>query len=77
MRRGQLTPEQKATAKSLVGKTIARVIMHPFDDCRPSDGDNTATDPILVFTDGSRLRFSTQETETGEYGTELILASKS
>jgi hypothetical protein len=56
----------------LIGKTIARVDMRPFD---ASDGKSrkkrTAHNPVITFTDGSAIEFSTEETETGEYGTSI------
>jgi hypothetical protein len=71
----KLTAEEKATAQALRGKTIARVFFHPFDPNQ--DGSTTikdkVTDPEIVFTDGSRLRFSVEETEIGEYGVALSL----
>lgn len=30
-----------------------------------------ANDPIITFTDGSYITFTTQETGTGEYGTDI------
>jgi len=64
------SPAQKATARALLGKTIAHVDLHPFDD---ANGGGIATDPVLTFTDGTSLRFLVQETEeTGDYGVSLV-----
>ena len=51
----------------VVGKTVASVDMRPGDDGR----GGTAHDPVITFTDGSRIRFVTEETETGEYGVDI------
>lgn len=70
----KLTESEKATKESLVGRTIVRVNLHPFDPNR--DGSKAikqhCTNPIVVFDDGSSLEFSVQETEFGEYGVTLI-----
>ncbi len=50
--------------KWIVGKTVARVDMNPFSDGKGS----TTFRPYIMFTDGSRVWFSTDETEVGEYG---------
>ena len=71
-----LTPEQKAVAFALRGKTIARVILHPFDRGDAQGVRAPATHPTLIFTDGSRMRFDTQETESGVYGTRLVYPAK-
>jgi hypothetical protein len=54
--------------KWLIGKTIAKVEMRPFNS-RDNGEKGTAHDPHITFTDGSRIWFTTQETEVGEYGT--------
>ncbi len=74
----KLTEDQKATARALKGKTIARVILYPFD---PNFGsskciDEVATDPVIVFTDGTRLGFVVEETEGPEYGVRLSLITR-
>lgn len=56
--------------KWIVGKTIASVDMCPFL-ARPDSSRELAHDPIVTFTDGSRITFSTQETEVGVYGTSI------
>lgn len=59
-------------ARWITGKTVARVEMNPF----PAD-DGTgcrlgmAFAPRIYFTDGSSIAFGTQETEVGEYGTDI------
>lgn len=58
-------------SKWLVGKTIARVDMHPF--ARNADGTGTAHDPTIHFTDGSSIVFMTEETEVDRYGTAIHL----
>lgn len=66
--------------KHLIGKTIATVNMRPFNaelysvrgkDLREGQG-RQAHDPLIVFTDGSSIRFVTEETETGIYGTDIV-----
>jgi hypothetical protein len=74
----KLDPQKRKTARALQGKTIARVILNPFDPNR-EDGhciEEMATDPWIVFTDGTRLSFRVQETEFGEYGVDLLLYEK-
>jgi hypothetical protein len=74
MRKHALSPAQRAVTRSLVGKTIARVELQPFDAC---NGGGTATDPVVTFTDGTALRFLVQETEeTGDYGVQLAFPAK-
>lgn len=50
--------------KRLVGRRIVRVANRTFDDGR----GGIAHDPEIVLDDGTRLTFSVEETETGEYG---------
>ncbi len=64
------TREQLATARALKGRRIVSVKLHPFD---PSNGQEAATDPVIMLDDGSILRFSVQETDVGEYGVELCV----
>jgi len=73
VKRKPLTLEQRATALALQGKTIAKVALFPFAD---SNGGTVATDPVITFTDGTSLRFLTEETEFGEYGVALIYPAK-
>jgi hypothetical protein len=63
-----LTADQKRTARALRGKRVKSVRLHPF---APSNGGPAATDPVIVFTDGSSLAFGVDETEMGEYGVSL------
>jgi len=54
--------------KWLIGRTIVAVDMRPFD----SRMDNkTAYDPLITLDNGAQLTFTTQETDTGEYGTAI------
>lgn len=55
--------------KWIIGKTVAKVDMRVFR--KEEFGRSTATDPIIIFTDGSRITFTTQETEIGTYGTAI------
>jgi hypothetical protein len=55
--------------KWIVGKTIARVEMNPFD---AGGGRGTAHDPAIYFTDGTRITFMAQELEEDGYGVAII-----
>jgi hypothetical protein len=55
----------------LVGKTVASVDLRHFDNGR----GGKATDPVIRFTDGSYIFFSTIETEHSDYGTEIVYVS--
>lgn len=55
-------------ARWIVGKTVAKVEMNPTDDGRGHKAHN----PVITFTDGSKITFVTQETERGEYGTAVV-----
>lgn len=57
-------------AKWIVGKTVAKVEMRPFL-ARPDVSREMAHDPRITFTDGSAITFTTEETETGEYGVSI------
>ena len=59
-----------ATARTMVGRTIVRVQLRPFnpETAGQRDGDPYATNPLVYLDDGSVLAFYTQETEIGEYG---------
>lgn len=59
--------------KWIVGKTIAKVDMRPFEAGEPTRM-GMAHDPIIIFTDGSHIWFTTEETEVGEYGTSISYA---
>lgn len=52
----------------IIGKTVALVALNPFDDGK----GGTAHDPRIIFTDGSSIAFTTEETEVGEYGTSIV-----
>lgn len=54
--------------KWIVGKTVASVDMGRFSDGR----GGTAHTPVIEFTDGSKILFSTEETDVGEYGTSIL-----
>ena len=73
-----LSPKQKQTAQDLVGKTIARVVLYPFNPNREGSTmiGGLATNPHVFFTDGTFLRFVAEETEVGEAGVALVLCSK-
>lgn len=68
----KLSAEQKRTARLLVGKTIKSIALCPFDPEQYSTSAEPATDPVILFTDGTSLRFLVEETEAGEYGVALI-----
>lgn len=75
MNRIKLSPEQRKTARKLVGKTIKSVAMHPFDDGGYSSSPEPPTDPVITFTDGTCMRFVVHETES-EYGVALIYPAR-
>lgn len=54
----------------IIGKTVATVDMCPFP-AGPTAAQRFAHDPIITFTDGSSIRFVTEETEN-EYGTDIV-----
>lgn len=51
----------------VIGKRVARVEMRPF--LARDFGPEKATNPRVIFHDGSYIEFFTQETDGGEYGT--------
>lgn len=59
----------------LVGKVIAKVEMGPFDGW-PDDDHKVCHSPIITFTDGSSIRFVTEETDLGEYGTDIVYSKR-
>lgn len=63
----------------IVGKTVARVEMNQFPSelHRGQRPDHVAHNPRIYFADGSSIAFMTQETETGEYGTNIIYSPAS
>ena len=56
------------TARALVGRTIVSVRLRA---CRDGRGGYTAS-PIITLDDGSSLSFSVHETESGDYGIDLL-----
>jgi hypothetical protein len=75
----KLDPSTKKAARALVGKTISRVILNPFDPNEPGcrARDALATDPTIQFTDGTSLVFSVEETDAGQYGVGFVLRDPS
>lgn len=57
--------------RDLVGRTIVAVDLQRFSDGK----GGWAFDPVLTLDNGRRLGFSVQETDTGEYGVELLLSA--
>lgn len=55
----------------ILGKTVARVEMNPFQKSLHGERHGVAHDPRIIFTDGSSIAFSTEETEVGSYGTSI------
>lgn len=66
----RIDPELAATARAMVGRTIVRVELRPFDAeiSGQRDDDPFATNPLVYLDDGTVLAFHTQETEVGDYG---------
>jgi hypothetical protein len=58
-----------AQRKQLIGRTITGVEFRPFDN----GSGGTAHNPVLILDNGRRLLFMTEETDTGEYGTSIII----
>ena len=54
--------------KWVVGRRITQVDMNAFDDGR----GGTAHAPVVYLDNGARMTFVTEETETGEYGTDIL-----
>lgn len=52
----------------IIGRTIVDVKTHPFDDCR----GGTAHKPEITLDNGATIEFLTEETDTGDYGTDII-----
>ena len=57
--------------RDLVGRTIVAVDLGRFADGR----GGWAFQPVITLDNGRRLTFSVQETDTGEYGVELLLSA--
>lgn len=74
--RAKLTAEDKETARKLRGKTIKAIQLNPFDPCWAGHEGEAVTDPVIVFKDGTCLRFMVEETETGEYGVKLVYPAR-
>ena len=72
----KLSGEQKRTARLLIGKTIKSIALCPFEPLLDATSDEPATDPVILFTDGTTLRFLVEETEVGEYGIHLIAPAR-
>lgn len=51
----------------ILGKRVDKVWLRPFKDGK----GGTAHDPIIEFGDGSRISFTVEETEVGEYGVRI------
>jgi len=54
--------------KWIIGKTVVSVDMRPFDKGDEFPDHQKAYDPLIYFSDGSYITFTTDETGTGEYG---------
>ena len=72
-----MTIKTKKAARRLIGRTIKRVALNPFLTCNAGNPRERTTDPVLVLDDGSALAFSVTETETGEYGVEILHVERS
>lgn len=59
----------RATKRALIGHTIVGVDFGPFPDGR----GGTAQQPHLTLDNGRQVWFTTEETDTGEYGTRIII----
>lgn len=59
--------DSRQVTKALKGRTIKEVRLRPFRDGR----GGWATNPLIIFEDGSHLFFEVQETET-DYGVQLF-----
>ncbi len=57
--------------KQLKGKTVKEVKLFPFSDGK----GGYAYSPMIIFTDGTYITFTTQETESLEYGTEINIGN--
>lgn len=68
--RGSVTAKEKA--KRLKGRTIVKAEPRAFLDAASGRG-RWCHDWRLTLDDGTTVIFVTEETETGEYGTDLIL----
>lgn len=58
--------------KWIKGKTVAQVDLNPFPKgLEWQSRRGTAHNPVIWFTDGSSIRFITEETENDGYGTAI------
>lgn len=68
-------------AKRLLGRTIVAVQPCPFEALwgpgRKTRSRKKAYDPRLFLDDGTVVYFTVQETETGEYGIDICVSSRS
>lgn len=73
-----MKPNKAELAKiaRLEGRTIARVEVSVFNPERAGEPRGRAHDWRLVLDDGTRVWFTVEETETGEYGVDLMLSKK-
>ena len=64
-----------ATKRDLVGRTIVDVEFHRWHTGRAGKPDSLTwtTSPVLILDNGHRVYFSTDETESGEYGTRICI----
>jgi hypothetical protein len=56
--------------RRIVGQRVVAVRINKFGR---TTGNDIAMDPTLVLENGVQLRFHTQETESLEYGTEILI----
>jgi len=74
--KAKLTSDKRDAAK-MIGRRVVAVHLHEFlDDRISSDGNGSgyAYAPEIIFDDGTRLTFMTQEVDSGtEYDTGLCI----
>ena len=64
----------KALKKYVVGHKIVRVSLNRFPSLNHfGKGRDWAFNPNIVLDNGASLWFNTQETQTGDYGTNVIV----
>lgn len=61
-------------ARDLVGRKIVAVRFNRYR-CRTGNKFDWATQPEITLDNGRILRFVTQETDYGDYGTKLVLTA--
>jgi hypothetical protein len=59
-----------ATKRALVGRKIIAVDFRPFDDGK----GGKAHDPVITLDNGRRVFFITEESESGDYGTKMLIS---